>query len=156
MMMLMRLRIKYNNYYLHKVRFYMSLLKKVVLAGFISTAMLATAPSVMAAGKQANQTQEGVAIALDSTVEAVEAVLAGLEAGVDMETGLALFKAAKQSSKTIESASVYALRARAQGALKKARSAFKKGETEKSIELTKVALEKFKGVRTAYHNFSGD
>jgi len=136
----------------------MSLLKKVVLAGFISTAMLATAPSVMAkpAGKQANQTQEGVAIALDSTVEAVEAVLAGVESGVDMETGLALFKTAKQSSKTIESATVYALRARAQGSLKKARSAFKKGQTEKSIELTKVALEKFKGVRTAYYNFEGD
>ncbi len=136
----------------------MSLLKKVVLAGFISTAMLAAVPSAMAkpAGKQSNQTQEGVALTLDSTVEAVEAVLTGLEAGVDMETGLALFKAAKQASKTIESSTVYALRARAQGVLKKARSAFKKGETEKSIELTKVALKKFEGVRTAYYDFSGD
>ncbi|MCF7970392.1 MAG: hypothetical protein K9L22_04415 [Methylococcaceae bacterium] len=136
----------------------MSLLKKVVLAGFISTAMLATAPSVMAkpAGKQANQTQEGVAIALDDTVAAAEETLAALKAGVDMETGLALFKKTKETSKTIESATVYVLRARAQGTLSKARSAFKKGDNEEAIKLMTAALEEFEGVKSAYFNFSGD
>jgi len=135
----------------------MSLLKKVVLAGFISTAMLATAPSAMAkVGKQANQTQAGVAVALDDTVAAAEATLADLRNGIDLEAGLASFKTVKQLSKTIESSTVYAQRARAQGALKKARSAFKKGQNEKAIELMEVAVKKFKGVRTDYHNFSGD
>ncbi|SHE22265.1 hypothetical protein [methanotrophic endosymbiont of Bathymodiolus puteoserpentis (Logatchev)] len=136
----------------------MSLLKKVVLAGFISTAMLATAPSVMAkpAGKQENQTSEGVARALDSAVAAAEATLQGLKDGVDMETGLALFKHTKQESKTIESAVVKPARAKAQSSLSKARSAFKKGNTEEAIKIMTVAVERFKKVKSIYYNFEGD
>ncbi|MBE0470622.1 MAG: hypothetical protein IBX55_14075 [Methyloprofundus sp.] len=136
----------------------MSLLKKVLFAGFISTAMLATTPSVMAkpAGKQANQSQEGVAEALDATVAAAEETLAALEAGVDMEKGLELFKTTKETSKTIESATVFAARSRAQGTLSKARSAFKKGENEQAITLMTEAVTQFKGVKDLYFNFGGD
>jgi len=135
----------------------MGLFKKLVIAFFVSFAMLAATPSAMAKiGKQANQTQAGVAASLDSTVEAAEATLAELKAGIDKEAGLASFKNVKQHSKTIESSTVYAQRARAQGALKKARSAFKKGKMEEAIKLMEIAVEKFKGVRSDYYSFSGD
>ncbi|MDF1581804.1 MAG: hypothetical protein RQ733_06505 [Methyloprofundus sp.] len=136
----------------------MSLLKKVILAGFISTAMLATAPSVMAkpAGKQANQTQEGVVKAIDDTVAAAEETLAALKAGVDMETGLALYKKTKETSKTIESAVVKPTRAKAQGSLSQSRSAFKKGENEEAIKLMETAVTRFHDVKSTFHNFGGD
>ncbi len=131
----------------------MSLLKKVLLAGFISTAMLASAPTVLAAGKQENQTQEGVINTIDETVALAKETLAALQEGVDMETGLELYKATKSSSKTIESAVVKPARAKAQSSLSKSRSAFKKGENEEAIRLMVKAVGRFEKVRTIFHGF---
>jgi len=137
----------------------MGLLKKLVIAFFVSFAMLAAAPSAIAkpAGKQANQTQAGVAAALDDTVAAAEALYAHLQEGIDdTKAGLAEFKKVKQLSKTIESSTVYPQRSRAQGALRKARSAFKKGNNEEAVELMKIAVEKFQTVKSDYYSFEGD
>jgi len=137
----------------------MGLLKKLVIVFFVSVTMLAVAtPSAMAkVGKQANQTQAGVAIALDDTVAAAEALYAHLQEGIDdVKAGLAEFKNVKQLSKTIESSTVYPQRARAQGALRKARSAFKKGHNEEAVKLMKIAVEKFKTVKSDYYSFEGD
>ena len=133
----------------------MALLKNLVLAFFVSFAMLATAPSAIAkpAGKVANQTQAEVVASLDDTVTAVEAVLTAIQSGADKDDVMALFKSAKQTAKTIESSVVLAQRDRSLGKLKKARSAYKKGDIEKSEELMVIAIDSFKMTRKKFHDF---
>ena len=133
----------------------MALLKNLVLAFFVSFAMLATAPSAIAkpAGKVANQTQAEVVASLDDTVTATEAVLTAIQSGAEKDDVMALFKTAKQTAKTIESSVVLAQRDRSLGKLKKARSAYKKGEIEKSEELMVIAIDSFKMTRKKFHDF---
>jgi len=133
----------------------MSLLKKLVLALFVSTAMIATVPSAMAkpAGKVANQTGAETEQALLDTISAAEAALAGIRNGDDKKTVMALLKTSKQTAKTIESAVVLSDRDRAMARVKKARSAFKKGKTKEAEELMIEAVERFKAVNEKYHNF---
>ncbi|WP_428355417.1 hypothetical protein [Methyloprofundus sp.] len=130
----------------------MNLLKKLVLAFFVSFAMLAVAPSAMA-GKQENQTQAQVAQSLTDTVTAAEETLAAMKSGADKETVMALLKKTKQTAKTIESSVVLANRDRALGKVKKARSAYKKDQHAKAEELMTQAVDKFKKVKEQYHNF---
>jgi hypothetical protein len=138
-----------------KVKFKMSLLKKLVLAFFVSFAMLATAPSVMAkpAGKVANQSQAEVAQSLTDTVTIAEETLAAMKSGADKDTVLALIKKTKQTAKTIESSVVLAKRDRALSKVAKARGAYKKDQHEKAEELMEQAVKGFKDVKTLYHNF---
>ena len=133
----------------------MALLKNLVLAFFVSFAMLATAPSAIAkpAGKVANQTQAEVVASLDDTVTATEAVLTAIQSGAEKDDVMALFKTAKQTAKTIESSVVLAQRDRSLGKLKKARSAYKKGDIEKSEELMVIAIDSFKMTRKKFHDF---
>ena len=133
----------------------MGLLKKLVLAFFVSFAMLATAPSAIAkpAGKVANQTQAEVEQSLTDTVTVAEETLAAMRSGADKETVMALLKKTKQTAKTIESSVVLANRDRALGKVKKARSAYKKDQHEKAEELMTQAVDKFKKVKEQYHNF---
>lgn len=133
----------------------MSLLKKLVLAFFVSFAMLATAPSVMAkpAGKVANQSQAEVAQSLTDTVTIAEETLAAMKSGADKDTVLALIKKTKQTAKTIESSVVLAKRDRALSKVAKARGAYKKDQHEKAEELMEQAVKGFKDVKTLYHNF---
>ncbi|SMG62360.1 conserved hypothetical protein, secreted [methanotrophic bacterial endosymbiont of Bathymodiolus sp.] len=133
----------------------MSLLKKLVLAFFVSFAMLATAPSVMAkpAGKVANQSQAEVAQSLTDTVTIAEETLAAMKSGADKDTVLALIKKTKQTAKTIESSVVLAKRDRALSKVAKARGAYKKDRHEKAEELMEQAVKGFKDVKTLYHNF---
>ncbi|OQK16090.1 hypothetical protein AU255_13350 [Methyloprofundus sedimenti] len=144
----------YNNH-LHKVKSNMDLLKKLVLAFFVSFAMLAAAPSAMAkpAGKVENQTQAEVEQSLTDTVDAAEAALAAMKDGTDEETVMQLLKKTKQTAKTIESSVVLADRDRALGKVAKARGAYKKGQHEKAEELMEQAVERFKKVKAKYHNF---
>jgi vacuolar-type H+-ATPase subunit E/Vma4 len=135
-----------------KVKFKMSLLKKLVLAFFVSFAMLATAPSVMAA-KVANQTQAEVEQSLTDTVTVAEETLAAMKSGADKDTVLALIKKTKQTAKTIESSVVLAKRDRALSKVAKARGAYKKDQHEKAEELMEQAVKGFKDVKTLYHNF---
>ena len=130
----------------------MSLLKKLVLAFFVSFAMLATAPSVMAA-KVANQTQAEVEQSLTDTVTVAEETLAAMKSGADKDTVLALIKKTKQTAKTIESSVVLAKRDRALSKVAKARGAYKKDQHEKAEELMEQAVKGFKDVKTLYHNF---
>ena len=133
----------------------MGLLKKLVLAFFVSFAMLATVPSAMAkpAGKVENQTQDEVEQSLTDTVDAAEAALAAMKDGTDKETTMALLKKTKQTAKTIESSVVLADRDRALGKVSKARGAYKKGQHEKAEELMEQAVKGFKKVKDKYHNF---
>ena len=133
----------------------MSLFKKLVMAFFVSFAMLAAAPSAMAKplGKIQNQSQEGVAQSLDDTVAVAEETLAAMKSGADKDTVMALLKKTKQTGKTIESSVVLANRDRALGKVKKARSAYKKDQHAKAEELMAQAVDKFKKVREQYHNF---
>ena len=133
----------------------MSSLKKLVLALFVSSAMLAAAPVAMAKpGKIANQTQEGVKQALLDTIAISEETLAAMKAGdADKETVMALLKKTKQTAKTIESSVVLADRDRALAKVKKSRSAYKKDQHAKAEELMEQAVERFIKVNEKYHNF---
>jgi len=138
-----------------KVKRLMTSLKKLVLALFISSAMLAAAPTVVAkpAGKVANQTQAEVAQSLDDTITAAETALAAVQNGTDKKETMALFKSTKQTAKTIESSVVLADRDRALNRVMKARSAYKKGNIEVAEKFMVEAVERFKKVKAKYHNF---
>jgi hypothetical protein len=131
----------------------MALLKKVVLALFVSVAMLATAPSAIAAGKVENQSPEGVLRAFDTAISAVEAAQTALESGEDEDTVLGLMKEAKQTLNQIESATVNREKERANGLLKKSRSAFRKGDLEKAKSLMADTVAKFISLKQIYLNF---
>ena len=144
-----------NNNHLLEVNFLMALLKKVVIALFVSVAMLATAPSAIAkpAGKVENQSQEGVLQAFDDSISAIEAAQTALESGEDKDTVLALMKEAKQELNRIESATVNREKERANGLLKKSRSALKKDDTEKAKAYMTDAVAKFISLKKIYLEF---
>ena len=133
----------------------MALLKKVVIALFVSTALLATAPSAFAkpAGKIENQSPEGVLLAFDEAISSVEAAQTALESGEDKDTVLAKMKEAKQDLNRIESAVINREKERANGLLKKSRSAFKKGNMEDAKTLMAEAVAKFIFLKQLYLNF---
>jgi len=131
----------------------MSLLKKLVLASVVSTALLAAAPSAMAAGKIENQSQEGVLQAFDDSIASIEAAQTALNDGSDRETVLGLMKGAKQNLNRIESATVNREKERANGYLKKSRSAFKKGDMDTAKAQMSQAVVKFTSLKQIYLNF---
>ncbi|MCK4494268.1 MAG: hypothetical protein KAU26_09440 [Methylococcales bacterium] len=136
----------------------MALLKNILLALSLSTALLAVAPSAMAkpAGKIENQTPSETAEAIDKAIEQAEKTLVALEAskeGDDIKVLLAEFKTTKQIAKTNESATTYSRREKALGKLGKARLAYKRGNKEKSIELMKTSVEIFKEIKVKYNKF---
>jgi len=133
----------------------MSSLKKLVLAFFVSFAMLAAAPSAMAkpAGKVANQTQEEVEQSLLDTITTAEEALALMKSGADTDVVLAALKTCKQTAKTIESSVVLADRDRALSKVGKARLAYKRDQHAKAEELMEQAVVGFKKVNEKYHNF---
>ena len=133
----------------------MSLLKKLALASLVSVSMLAAAPSAMAkpAGKIANQTGEGVLQAFDDSIAAVVAAEAAMHDGTEKDTVMALLKTAKQELNRIESATVNRAKEKANGALKKARSAYKKDQLEIAKVKMADAVTQFKGLKQIYLNF---
>ena len=131
----------------------MSLLKKVVIALFVSTAMLATAPSAMAAGKIENQSPEAVLGAFDVAIASVEAAQTAMESGADKDKVLGLMKEAKQNLNRIESAVINREKERANGLLKKSRSAYRKGESEKAKKLMSETVAKFVSLKKIYTDF---
>ncbi|NOQ65027.1 MAG: hypothetical protein GQ582_11005 [Methyloprofundus sp.] len=130
-------------------------MKKVALAFVVSSAMLAAAvpTTAVAAGKVANQTQEGVAQALLDTISAAEETLAAMKSGAEKDDVMALLKKTKQTAKTIESAVVLADRDRALAKVKKSRSAYKKDQHAKAEQLMEDAVERFIKVNAKYHAF---
>ncbi|MGR9014670.1 MAG: hypothetical protein ACU83U_13610 [Gammaproteobacteria bacterium] len=133
----------------------MALLKKLVIASFISTAMLAAAPTAMAKpqGKIENQSQEGVLEAFDESIAAAEAALEALNSGANEDAVLDLMKEAKQALNRIESATVNREKERANALLKHSRSALKKGDVEESKTLMIETVEKFKSLKQIFLSF---
>ncbi|MBL6986808.1 MAG: hypothetical protein ISR72_07180 [Methylobacter sp.] len=133
----------------------MALLKKLVIASFISTAMLAAAPTAMAKpqGKIENQSQEGVLEAFDESIAAAEAALEALNSGAKEDAVLDLMKEAKQALNRIESATVNREKERANALLKHSRSALKKGDVEESKTLMIETVEKFKSLKQMFLSF---
>jgi hypothetical protein len=134
----------------------MIFLKKITLALFVTFAMIAVSPSAMAKkpmGKIENASPEATAIAIDETLVLAEETLAAIKSGVEKDVVMKMFKATKQKAKAVESTVTYMLREKSLGKLGKARSAFKKGKTEKAAELMAKALESFKKLKYKYDNF---
>lgn len=133
----------------------MTLLKKLVIASFIGTAMIATAPTAMAkpAGKIENQSQEGVLAAFDESIAAAEAVLEGLNSGSDKEVLLEKMKDAKQALNRIESATVNREKERANALLKQARAELIKGDIEASKTTMIETVAKFKSLKQIFLSF---
>ena len=131
----------------------MGLLKKLTLAFFVSFAMLAMAPSAIAAGKVANQTQAEAVQSLLDTITVSEEALALMKSGADTDVVLAALKKTKQTAKTIESSVVLADRDRALSKVGKARLAYKRDQHAKAEELMEQAVKGFKKVNEKYHNF---
>ncbi|WP_031434598.1 hypothetical protein [Methylomarinum vadi] len=131
----------------------MDLLRKVLLAVFVSVAMFATAPATMAAGKIENATAEEVSQAIEDAISNSEKAVAAMQSGADEDTVLGLLKATKQASKRIESNVVDRLRSKANSRIAKSRSAFRKGDKEKAQALATEALDIFKEVKSKYHSF---
>ena len=135
----------------------MDLLKNILLAVSLSTAMLAVAPSAMAkAGKIENQKPAETVKAIDEALEQSEITLKALEAskeGDDVKVLLAEYKKTKQIAKTNESATTYHIREKALGRLGKSRLAYKKGKKEEALAKMKEAVELFKDIKVAYHKF---
>jgi hypothetical protein len=133
----------------------MTLLKKLVIASSICTALLAAAPTVMAkpAGKIENQSPAGVLAAFDESIAAAEAALQALNSGADEKTVLDLMKDAKQSLNHIESATVNREKEKANGLLKNSRSALMGGDIKTSKALMTETVEKFKSLKQIYLKF---
>ena len=132
----------------------MSLLKKLSIA-LLSASLFAAAPAVLSkpAGKIENQTEEQLLATFDEAIAAVETVQQALDNGTDKKETLALYRKAKQALNRIESATVNREKERANGYLRKSRSAFKKGNVDEAKELIAKAVESFKGLKQLYLNF---
>ncbi len=136
----------------------MGLLKKVSLALFISIAMLATAPSVMAKpmGKIENKTPAETVVDIEKTLEISAETLKAIEDDVEKDTVMKMFKSTKQQAKEIESTVTYSIREKELGTLGKARLAFKKDKDKAEVlELMKKADDTFKELKARYNGFSG-
>ena len=76
-----------------------------------------------------------------------------MESGEDKDSVLDKMKAAKQKLNSIESATVNREKERANGLLKKARSAFRKGNMEKARKLMAETVAKFVELKQIYTSF---
>lgn len=123
----------------------MALLKKSIIALFISTLMLGSVQSVMAAKKdKAIQTLTDVIALNVATIEA-------MEAGEDAETVGALLKETKQASKSVViSGPADVNKQRGSGRIKKSRKAYRAGDTPKAIKLAKEALVFYKKAKAVH------
>lgn len=137
----------------------MSLLKNVAFALSLSTAMMAVAPSVMAAeklekqGKIKHQTNEGVLVAFDESIEAIEAVSVALNAGAEKKEVLALMKVAKRKLNKIESATVNRAKQESNKYLRLSRKALKDGNMGESVAQMVKAVQSYKDLKQIYVNF---
>ncbi|MCF7970444.1 MAG: hypothetical protein K9L22_04675 [Methylococcaceae bacterium] len=124
----------------------MDLLKKVILALFVSISMFAAVPAVMAEVPEVASMAE-VAEAIENSISLSGQTLAALKANESEDSVLALFKATKTESKKIESTPVEPTRFKASQRMDKARRAFKDGNSAEAIELMTEAVELFEEVQ---------
>lgn len=131
----------------------MDLLKKLLLAVFVSVAMFATAPATMAAGKIEKATIADVTEAIKEAISLSEETLAALQSGAEKDKILGLYKSTKQASKKIESNIVDRLRSKANSRVKQSRSAYLKEDNAKAEELMTEAIKIFKEVQVKHREF---
>ena len=134
----------------------MSLLKKLVLALSLSTAMMAVAPSVMALEKGAkikHQTNEGVLVAFDESIEAIEAASVALNSGAEKKEVLALMKIAKRKLNKIESATVNRAKQESNKYLRYSRKALKDGDMGEAVARMAEAVQSYKDLKQIYLDF---
>lgn len=130
----------------------MNLLKKITLVLLVSLGFLGSA-TVSAAGYIENQTRSETEAALDKAVSFAEQTLVAIESNEDKTSVMKMFKEAKQLGKNIQSGVIVTKRDRTLSRISKARSAFKKGNTDKAALLMAEVTENFKEMRTMYYNF---
>jgi len=128
----------------------MDLLKKLILALFVSISMFAIAPAVMADVPEPASREE-VIESIEEAIKFSEQTLAALKANESKKSVLVLFKATKKESKKIESTPVERTRSKASQRMAKARLAFKKGNSEKAEELMTEVVELFKEVQNIHN-----
>lgn len=128
----------------------MDLLKKVILALFVSISMFAISPAAMA-GVPEPATREEVIESIEKAIDFSEQTLAALKANESKKSVLALFKATKKESKKIESTPVERTRSKASQKMSKARLAFKKGDSDKAVALMTEVVEHFKEVQNIHN-----
>ena len=135
----------------------MSLLKTAVLALSLSTAMMAVSPSVMAkekkGGKIQHQTNEGVLIAFDESIVAIEAASVALNSGAEKKEVLALMKTAKRMLNKIESATVNRAKQESNKYLRYSRKALKDGDMGEAVARMAEAVESYKNLKQIYLDF---
>lgn len=131
----------------------MALLKKLLLAVFVTVVMFATAPATMAAGKIEKATIAEVTEAIKEAISLSEETLAALQSGAEKDKVLGLYKSTKQASKRIESNIVDRLRAKANSRVKKSRSAYLKEDNAKAEELMTEAIKIFNEVQAKHKAF---
>lgn len=126
----------------------MALLKKLIMAFFISTAMLVVAtPSVMA---KESSTPEAT---LDDVIKSAEATVAAMKSGEESEKVRALLKETKQLSKSVViSGPADIPRSKANAKIKKSRKAYRAGDLEKAIKMAEEGLELYKTSRAKHFN----
>jgi len=127
----------------------MDLLKKVILALFVSISMFAVTPAVMAEVPEPASMEE-VAESIEEAIKFSEQTLEALKANESKGSVLALFKSTKKESKKIESTPVERTRSKASQRMAKARLLFKKGNSPEAIELMTEVVELFKEVQTIH------
>jgi len=127
----------------------MDLLKKVIFALFVSTSMMAVAPAVMAEVPE-TASREEVAESIEEAIKLSGETLAALKENESKASVLALFKATKKESKKIDSSPVERTRSKASQKMAKARLSFKKGDSEKAIELMAEVVDLFEKVQTIH------
>lgn len=130
----------------------MNLHKKILLAAFISAAMITTAPVTMAA-KIEKATAQAVVKIIEETIVLSEEALAAIESGMEKKELLKLLKKLKQSSKGIESNIVDRLRQTANARLNKARSAVKQDDKETAIAYMTEVVQLFKKIQKKHSAF---
>ena len=128
----------------------MDLLKKVILALFVSISMFAIAPAAMAEVPEPASREE-VVESIEEAIKLSGETLAALKANESKADVLAIFKATKKESKKIESTPVERTRFKASQKMAKARLAFKKGDSEKAIALMTEVVELFEEVQKIHN-----
>lgn len=124
----------------------MALLKKLIMAFFISTAMLVAAtPSVMAMeSSQPDAT-------LGDVIKSAEATIAAMKSGEESTKVRMLLKETKQLSKTVViSGPADIPRTKANARIKKSRKAYRAGDMEKAIKLAEEALDLYKVAKSKH------
>lgn len=121
---------------------HMKLLKSVIVA--LTLALSLGSFSTTAVACEDGRTCVGNEAAIDSIVEHIGAAISGIDEENDAATIMTHIKKAKDMSKEINANDVVDRnRMRANGHLKQAKSAVKKGEDSEAKEHLEVALEKF-------------